>query len=95
MTSLPVSVLLVAAKTATLVFGGVVTVLAVRAWRRTGSRSLAALALGIGLLTAGALLGGTVHQLLGLQLVTGVLVESCFAAIGFAVLTYSLYTDAG
>lgn len=94
MTPTPVPVLLVAAKTATLVFGGVVTVLAVRAWQRTGSRSLGAFAVGFGLLTAGAMLGGTVHLLLELRLATGVLVESWFAAAGFAVLTYSLYADA-
>lgn len=85
--------LLVAAKTATLVFGGIITVLAVRAYRRTGSPALRALALGIGLLTAGALVGGALHQLLGLSLEIGVLVQSCFTAVGFGVLTYSLYTD--
>lgn len=95
MTPAPVPVLLIAVKTVTLVFGGAVTALAVRAWRRSGGRSLGALALGIGLLTVGALFGGTAHLLLGLELATGVLVESLFAAGGFAVLTYSLYADGG
>lgn len=88
-----VSVLLVAAKTVTLVFGGSITLLAVRAFRRTGSPALRALALGVGLLTVGALLGGIVHQLFELSLRIGVLVQSSFTAAGFAVLTYSLYTE--
>jgi hypothetical protein len=88
-----ISVLLVAAQTATLVFGGVITFLAFRAFRRTGSPALRALAIGIGLLTAGALVGGILHQLLGVALELGVVVQSVFTAVGFAVLTYSLYTD--
>ena len=88
-----VPVLFVAAQTATFVFGGAVTVLAVRAYRRTGSPALRALAVGIGLLTAGALLGGTLHQVAGLGLRTSVTVQSVATAVGFAVLTYSLYTD--
>jgi hypothetical protein len=88
-----VSVLFVAAQTATLIFGGAITVLALRAFRRTGSPALRALAVGIGLLTVGALLGGTLHQLLGLNLGTSVLVQSVATAVGFSVLTYSLYTD--
>lgn len=85
--------MLVAAKTATFVFGGIITVLAVRAFRRTGSPAIRALAIGVGLLTVGALIGGVIHQLLDLPLETGVLVQSAFTATGFAVLTYSLYTD--
>lgn len=93
MTDQLVSALFVAAQTATLIFGGAVTVLAFRAFRRTGSPALRALAVGIGLLTIGALLGGTLHQLAGLGLRTSVLVQSVATAVGFAVLTYSLYTD--
>ena len=88
-----VSVLFVAAQTATLIFGGAVTVLALKAFRRTGSPALRALAAGIGLLTVGALLGGTLHQVAGLGLRRSVLVQSVATAVGFAVLTYSLYTD--
>lgn len=88
-----VSTLLVAAQTATLVFGGAITVLAFRAYRRTESLALYALAVGIGLLTAGSLVGGVLHQLFGSAIETGVVVQSCFTAAGFAVLTYSLYTD--
>ena len=85
--------LLVAAQTATLVFGGVITFLAVRAYRRTGSPALRALSIGIGLLTVGALVGGVLHQLFEVQLETGVVVQSVCTAAGFAFITFSLYTD--
>lgn len=88
-----VSVLLVAAKTVTLVCGGALTVLAARAARRTGSPALRALALGIGLLTAGALAGGLGHQYLGLSLDASVTAQSVFTALGLGVMTYSLYAE--
>jgi len=84
---------LVAAKTATVVFGGVLTLLSYRAFRRTGSPALRALTAGIGLLVVGAALGGLLHQGVGLSLAASVSVQSAFAAAGFAVMTYSLYID--
>ncbi|WP_335999192.1 DUF7521 family protein [Halorientalis halophila] len=85
--------LLTVAKTATLLFGGILTLLSLRAYRRTGSPALRALTVGIGLVTIGAILGGVLHQLFGLPLRTGASFQSVFTAIGFAILTYSLYTD--
>ncbi len=82
---------LVAAKTATLVFGGVLTLFSYRAFRRTGSPALRALTAGIGLLVVGATLGGLLHQVVGLSLAVSVSVQSVFTAAGFAVMTYSLY----
>jgi len=88
-----VRVLLVAAKTITLVCGGMLTVLSARAARRTGSPALRALAAGIGLLTVGALAGGVGHQYLGLGLEASVSVQSVFTALGLGVMTYSLYAE--
>lgn len=85
------TVVLVAAKTATLVFGGALTVLSYKAYRRTGSPALRALALGIGLLMAGAIVGGLLHQVVGLGLEESVSVQSVVTAVGFAVMTYSLF----
>jgi hypothetical protein len=85
--------LLTAAKGVTLLFGGILTLLSLRAYRRTGSPALRALAVGIGLVTTGAILGGALHQLLGLPLKTSATFQSVFTAIGFGVLTYSLYTE--
>lgn len=86
--------LLTASKAATLLFGGLLTLLSVRAYRRTGSPALRALAVGIGLVTAGAILGGVLHRILGLSLATSATLQSVFTAVGFGVLTYSLYTEA-
>ena len=87
------AVILIAAKTATLAFGSALTYLSYRAFRRTRSRALRALATGIGLLTLGALLGGVLHQIAGISLQASVGVQSVFTAVGFAVMTYSLFAD--
>jgi hypothetical protein len=87
------TVVLVAAKTATLAFGSALTFLSYRAFRRTNSQALRALATGIGLLTLGALLGGVLHQFAGISLRASVGVHSVFTAVGFAVMTYSLFLD--
>jgi len=87
------TVVLIAAKTATLAFGSVLTYLSYRAFRRTRSRALRALAVGIGLLTLGALLGGVLHQIAGIGLEASVGVQSVFTAVGFAIMTYSLFVD--
>ncbi len=84
---------LVLTKAVTLLAGGFVTLLAVRAYRRTGSAALRALAIGLGLVTLGGLLGGAVHQFTGLDIRVGVGIQSTFTAIGFAVLAYSLYAS--
>jgi hypothetical protein len=87
------TVVFVAAKTATLAFGSALTYLSYRAFRRTNLHALRALAVGIGLLTLGALLGGLLHQLGGISLRASVGVQSVFTAVGFAVMTYSLFVD--
>lgn len=83
----------VATNTITLVCGGLVTLLAARAYRRTGSPALGALAAGLGFVTVGALVAGALHQLVGLDLATGVSVQSTFTATGFAIMAYSLYAN--
>lgn len=91
MTATLPTLVLVVAKTVTVVLGTVLTLLAARAARRTGSPALRALAVGIGLVTVGALVGGAVHQVLGVPLAVGVAVQAVCTGIGFAVLTYSVY----
>lgn len=87
------TVFLVAAKTLTLACGVVLTTLTYRAYRRTGSTAMRVLSLGIGLVTAGAVLAGSLNQLAGVPLVVSTTVESLFTAAGFIVMTYSLYSD--
>jgi hypothetical protein len=78
-------------KTLTLVLGGLITYYSVRAYRRTGSRSLRALAIGFGFVTVGSLLAGVADVVLQTRLETGLLIESALIAVGFAVIVYSLY----
>ena len=80
-------------KSLTLVFGGLITLLALRAYRRTGARELRALAIGFGVVTLGALLAGLGDVVLNVDIETSVLVESSITAVGFAIITYSLYAD--
>ena len=87
------TVFLVAAKTLTLACGVVLTTLTYRAYRRTRSTAMRVLSVGIGLVTAGAVLAGSLNQLAGVPLVLSTTVESLFTAAGFLVMTYSLYSD--
>jgi len=86
-------VLLVAAKTLTLACGVILTSLTYRAYRRTRSTAMRVLSVGIGLVTAGAVLAGSLNQLAGVPIVVSTTVESLFTAAGFLVMTYSLYSD--
>ncbi|HMB50757.1 DUF7521 family protein [Natronoarchaeum rubrum] len=79
-------------KTLILITGGVITYFAFRAYRRTDSRSLGALALGFGLITMGTFLAGVVADVIGMSLAVGVLTESVLVLAGFLVIAYSLYT---
>lgn len=85
--------LLAATKAVTLFFGGTITFLSYRAYRRTGSPALRALTFGIGMVTIGVILGGVLHQVVGLPLKSSVSIQSVVTAAGFAGLTYSLYTE--
>jgi hypothetical protein len=82
---------IIIAKAVTLAAGGFVTLLAFRAYNRTESPALRALAVGLGLVTVGAILGGAVHQFTSLGIASGVAIQSTSTAIGFAILAYSLY----
>lgn len=80
-------------KTVTLCLGGLITFYAYRAYRRTGSPALRALAVGFGAITLGAILAGAIDQLLAVDRALALLVESALTAVGFAVILYSLYVD--
>lgn len=78
-------------KTLILITGGIITYFAFKAYRRTSSRSLGALALGFGIVTIGTFLAGVMSDVLGRSLAVGVLVESVLVLAGFIVIAYSLY----
>ena len=82
-----------AAKTATLLLGGLITYLTAKAYRRTGAPALRALAIGFGIVTLGGVIAG-IGDFTGVaDLRTSVLIQSTVTAIGFAVITYSLYRE--
>jgi hypothetical protein len=86
-------VAIVALKTLTLLLGGLITYLAFKAYRRTGTQSLWYLSVGFGIVTLGSFLAGIVDQLLRASFRIGQLVETTLVAVGFAVIVYSLYAD--
>lgn len=94
------TVAIAVANTAIVVLGALIAYLALVAYRRTEARELRALAVGFGIVTLGSLLGGAVDLagggvalLAGRALLIGVLVQSAVIAVGFGVITYSLYRD--
>ena len=85
--------LITIAKTLTLLLGGLITYLAYRAYARTGAPALRALAIGFAVVALGGIAGGSLHLLRVVDLRTGVLIQSSLTAVGFAVITYSLYAE--
>jgi len=93
MTNGTVEAAIVVTKTLVLFFGVLITYLSFRASRRTGSRPLRDLSIGFAVVTVGAALGGVANQVFDVTFSTGVLFQSLLTALGFAIITYSLYTD--
>lgn len=88
-----VTSLVVALKTVTLLLGGFITFFAHKAYRRTDSPALRALALGFGVVTLGAFLAGIADQILAINRTTVLIIESVLTVTGFGVITYSLYVE--
>ncbi len=88
-----ISAIIVGAHTVIFVFGGTITVFAYRAFTRTGSKRLKALAVGFGVSTVGTLVSLGGHQLGLLALLYAVALQSLAIAAGFVVLAYSLQTS--
>lgn len=78
-------------KSVILLFGGAITYIAYKAYRRTGEQSLKMLSVGFGIITVGAFLTGAGNQFLSVSLELGVLINSVFVALGLGVIMYSLY----
>ena len=85
------TLLIAVTNTVTLLAGGLIALLAFRAFRRTETLALRAVAVGFVFIVAGTALGGLLH-LLSAQVVLGVTVQSLFTAIGLVFILYSLYT---
>ena len=80
----------VALEVAALLLGGVLTLAASRAFRRTGSAPLRSLALGFAAVTA-ATAAGVLASATGLEAQTGLLVRDALTALGLGLLVHSLY----
>lgn len=86
------TLLIAATNTATLCTGGAVALLSYRAFRRTGSTALRAVAVGFGFIVVGSLAGAGAH-LVGGSVGLGVAIQSACTAGGFSFLLYSLYAE--
>lgn len=88
-----VPALVVVLKTITLVLGGLIAYFSYKAYRRTNARALGLLSLGFGVVTLGSLLAGIADQVLAVGGSASLIIESALTAVGFAIITYSLYVD--
>ncbi|QRV17059.1 hypothetical protein JMJ58_09410 [Haloterrigena salifodinae] len=86
------TLLIAAANTATFVTGGAVAALAYRAFRRTGSAALRAVAIGFSVIVAGSI-GGAIAHVGADNVALGVAIQSSCIAVGFTILLYSLYAE--
>lgn len=85
--------LVVALKAITLALGGLISYLSYRAYRRTNAGPLWYLAIGFGVVTLGSLVAGVFDQFLNVGRNSALVMESALTAIGFAIITYSLYSE--
>jgi hypothetical protein len=92
MTDVQITTLIIGLKTLTLVLGGLITYLSLKAYRRTGNKALGYLSAGFAIVTLGTLLAGVADQALQAGFEVGLLIESALIAAGMLVIVYSLYT---
>ncbi|MFC4405457.1 DUF7521 family protein [Haloarchaeobius iranensis] len=78
-------------KVAALVLGGVVSLMAYRAYLRTRLDGLQYFAAGLVVITLGTFLVGVLHHVFGIPSLQGMLYESLVACGGFLIMIYGLY----
>ncbi|WP_049972756.1 DUF7521 family protein [Haladaptatus cibarius] len=83
-------VLLGVVKIATLVLGGIVSLMAYRAYNRTRIAGLQFFAIGLTVITLGTFLVGVFHHIGGASVIIGMTLESVIISIGFIVMIYGL-----
>lgn len=83
--------LLVVVKVFALVLGGVVSLMAYRAYRRTRMPGLQYFAVGLAVITLGTVLVGAFHHLGGASVTLGMVLESVIICAGFGVMIVGLY----
>lgn len=82
-------------KTGILLLGGFVTLMSLRAYRRTDDNGLLFLGVGFGIITLGTFLAGVMYNFFDVELADGILIESVLIFVGFAVIAYSLLSRRG
>ena len=82
---------LVVVKIAALVLGGVVSLMAYRAYHRTRIPGLQYFAVGLAVITLGTFLAGVFHHLGGASVASGMLLESVIICLGFGIMIVGLY----
>ncbi|WP_254766465.1 DUF7521 family protein [Salinilacihabitans rarus] len=92
-TETEIAIALAVVKTLSLIFGGLITYFAFKAYRRTRQRALGYLSAGFGLVTLGLVLAGLLYELLNVELSVGILLESLLVLAGFTIIAYSLYVQ--
>ncbi|WP_248910321.1 DUF7521 family protein [Halocatena marina] len=83
--------LLVVVKMTALLLGGVVSLMAYRAYSRTRIAGLQYFAVGLTIITLGTFLVGVFHHIGGASVTIGMLLESVILSIGFVVMIVGLY----
>lgn len=83
--------LLVVVKMTALILGGVVSLMAYRAYSRTRIAGLQYFAVGLTIITLGTFLVGVFHHIVGASVTIGMLLESVILSIGFVVMIVGLY----
>ena len=86
-----IPIVVIVFKTITLALGGLITYLAAKAARKTGSTGLTYLAVGFGIITFGSLLAGIADQLLVFDGTEALILENALTMVGFGIIAYSLY----
>ena len=82
---------LVVVKIAALVLGGIVSLMAYRAYNRTQIAGLQYFAVGLAVITLGTFLVGVFHHLGGASVTLGMVLESVIICAGFGVMIFGLY----
>ncbi|ELZ00190.1 hypothetical protein C482_08958 [Natrialba chahannaoensis JCM 10990] len=83
--------LLAVVKIVVLVLGGIVALLAYRAYVRTQIDGLQYFSIGFVIITVGTFLVGFLHHIVGISVTAGMLLESVIIGSGFLVMIYALY----
>lgn len=83
--------LLVVVKITALILGGIVSLMAYRAYSRTRIAGLQYFAVGLAIITLGTFLVGVFHHIGGASVTIGMLLESVIISIGFIVMIVGLY----